>query len=65
MTVSKRRHALSDKSVRAATVLGSWAANESVTIPEEAILASLRNKSKRTKKTTIPNVVEDAQVEEV
>lgn len=49
LTVSKRRHALSDESVRAATVLGSWASNKDL-IPEEQILKLLRDKSKRTKK---------------
>ena len=51
--------------MRAATVLGTWAANDSVTIPEEAILASLRDKSKRTKTTKVPNIIEDAEVEEM
>ncbi|KAJ3532885.1 hypothetical protein NM688_g7357 [Phlebia brevispora] len=46
LTVSKRRHGLSDKSVRAATILGSWVSVEGL-IPEEELLERFRNKSKR------------------
>jgi hypothetical protein len=46
--VSKMRHSLSDESVRAATVLGSWCSLAGA-IPHEEIVASLRDKSKRPK----------------
>lgn len=59
LTVSKHRHSLSDESVRAATVLGSWAATTPSSIPEEAILTSFREKSKCSKKTKTPNVIID------
>ncbi|KIP02039.1 hypothetical protein PHLGIDRAFT_79700 [Phlebiopsis gigantea 11061_1 CR5-6] len=49
LTVLKCRHALSDESVRAATILGSWASVKGL-IPEADILEVFRNKSKRTKK---------------
>lgn len=59
LTVSKRRHALGDESVRAATVLGAWAATAPEVIPEAEIVEVFRNKSKRTKKSSVPNVYED------
>jgi hypothetical protein len=46
--VSKMRHSLSDESVRAATVLGSWCSLPGA-IPHEEIIASLRDKGKRLK----------------
>lgn len=49
LTVSKRRHALSDESTRAATVLSSWAAIPGL-IPEEDILQVFREKCKWPKK---------------
>lgn len=49
LTVSKRRHALSDESTRAATVLSSWASVTGL-IPEEEILDVFRAKCKRPKK---------------
>ncbi|KAI0758618.1 hypothetical protein BC629DRAFT_1295742, partial [Irpex lacteus] len=58
LTVSKRRHASSDESVRAATVLSSWATIPGA-IPEDAIIGVLRAKSKRTKATEVDNVFED------
>lgn len=48
LTVSKMRHSLSDETVRAATVLGSWCSLPGA-IPQEDIIASLRDKSKRQK----------------
>lgn len=48
LTVSKRRHSLSDESTRAATVLSSWATVEEI-IPEKEILAAFAGKSKRGK----------------
>ena len=62
LTVSKHRHNLSEKSVRAATVLGSWAQAGGI-IPEEIILEHFKNKNSRTKASNIPNVfVEDDEV---
>lgn len=58
LTVSKRRHALSDESVRAATVLGSWAALKGI-VPEDKMLEIFHNKSKRTKKGGASNVYID------
>ena len=58
LTVSKHRHNLSEKSVHAATVLGSWAQAGGI-IPEEEILEALKNKSRRTKPSTTANVFED------
>ncbi len=49
LTVSKRRHALSDESTRAATILSSWASMPGL-IPEEHILQVFRDKCKRPKK---------------
>ncbi len=48
LTVSKHRHALSDESTRAATVLSSWAAMDGV-VPESAIIKVFRDKSSREK----------------
>jgi hypothetical protein len=48
LTVSKRRHKLSEKSVRAATVLGSWAKIPSL-IPEKEIIAGFNSKHWRPK----------------
>jgi len=39
------RHSLSDESVRAATVLGSWCSLVGA-IPREEVVASIRDKSK-------------------
>ena len=52
LTVSKHRHALSDKSVRASTVLGSWAAVSGL-IPEAKVYEVFGEKSKRTKKGAV------------
>lgn len=49
LTVSKRRHALSDKSTRAASVLSSWATVPDV-VPEKEIIQVFKDKSKRGKK---------------
>ena len=49
LTVSTRRHALSDQSVRVATVLGCWASVKGL-IPEAEILKVLLNNSKCAKK---------------
>ncbi|KIP05469.1 hypothetical protein PHLGIDRAFT_74254, partial [Phlebiopsis gigantea 11061_1 CR5-6] len=54
LTVSKRRHALSDKSVRAATVLSSWASFEGI-IDKDKIVQVFRDKKRRIKKAEIPN----------
>ncbi len=51
LTVSKRRHALSKESIRAATVLGSWADVPGL-IPESEIIQGFKNKSKRSKGVT-------------
>ena len=56
--MSKRRHALSDESVRAATVLGSWA-SQGVLVPEEKVIEHFKNKSRRFKKSKIANVYID------
>jgi hypothetical protein len=48
LTVSKMRHSLSDESVRAATVLGSWCSLAGA-IPREEFVTSLRDKGKRSK----------------
>lgn len=63
LTVSKRRHALSDESTRAATVLSSWASLSGL-IPEEEILQVFRDKCKRPKKgkSNAGEAVEDAIV---
>ncbi|TDL14105.1 hypothetical protein BD410DRAFT_696994, partial [Rickenella mellea] len=41
LTVSKRRHTLSDQSIRAATVLSSWVDVEGL-VPEAAIVEHFR-----------------------
>lgn len=65
LTVSKRRHALSDTSVRAATVLSLWAQTEGL-IPTDRIIQTFKDKSRRVKKTDIPNVyLEDSDDDEV
>jgi hypothetical protein len=46
--VSKMQHLLSDKSVRAATVLGSWCSLAGA-IPQDEVVASIRDKSKCSK----------------
>ena len=50
LTVSKRRHALSDESTRASILLGSWASIEGL-IPKEKAITALQDKSKRSKST--------------
>lgn len=48
LTVSKLRHSLSDKSVRASTILGSWLRSGIPEIVQEPeLLEHFRNKSKR------------------
>lgn len=65
LTVSKRRHALSDESVRAAMVIGSWVAMGDI-IPRGDIIEVFRNKSKRMKATGIANVfIDDSDIEEL
>jgi hypothetical protein len=49
LTVSKMRHSLSDESVSAATVLGSWCQFPGA-IPWDEIEAAFRDKSKRPKR---------------
>ncbi|TDL14569.1 hypothetical protein BD410DRAFT_733876, partial [Rickenella mellea] len=46
LTVSKRRHALSDESMRAATVLSSWLDVEGL-VPEAQIIEHFREKNSR------------------
>ncbi|TDL14358.1 hypothetical protein BD410DRAFT_734234, partial [Rickenella mellea] len=46
LTVSKHRHALSDESMRAATVLSSWADVDGL-IPEGQIVDHFREKNSR------------------
>ncbi|KAK7689201.1 hypothetical protein QCA50_002610 [Cerrena zonata] len=58
LTVLKCRHALSDKSTRAATVLSSWAHVKGL-IPEEDMVRAMKERNKRTKKTKTPNVYVD------
>ncbi|TDL24115.1 hypothetical protein BD410DRAFT_719621 [Rickenella mellea] len=48
LTVSKHRHALSDESTRAATVLNSWAQVQGL-VPEATIIKSFKEKSSRPK----------------
>ena len=49
--MSKRRHSLGDESVRAATVLASWArAGVSMLLPEAELLAHIKDKARRQKK---------------
>lgn len=48
LTVSKLRHSLSDESVRASTIMGSWLRSGIPGIlPEGELLDVLRNKRKR------------------
>ncbi|KAK7693995.1 hypothetical protein QCA50_003571 [Cerrena zonata] len=60
LTVSKRRHALTHHSTRAATVLGSWAAIPGL-LPEDTIVSDLKKRNKRTKKMEVDNVYVDNQ----
>ena len=53
--VSKRCHALSDESVRAATVLASWARIPGL-VPETDILEHIKGKKSHAKKTTVITV---------
>ena len=46
LVVSKRRHALSDESTRAAAVFESWVAKGGI-VPDKKILKNLANKAKR------------------
>ncbi|TDL13263.1 hypothetical protein BD410DRAFT_728563, partial [Rickenella mellea] len=46
LTVSKRRHALSDESMRAATVLSSWLDVEGL-VPDVQIVEHFREKNSR------------------
>ncbi|KIP05872.1 hypothetical protein PHLGIDRAFT_14237 [Phlebiopsis gigantea 11061_1 CR5-6] len=62
LTVSKRRHSLNDESTRAATVISSWAAIPGV-ISEDDLLKLFANKSNRSKKTEVPNIVIDADAD--
>lgn len=64
MTVSKRRHALSDNSVRAATVLSSWTALEGV-IDEEQVVSVFRDKKRRLKKSDTPNMYVDVSDDDI
>ena len=53
MTVSKRRHNLSDDSTRAAAVLSNWMTVPNL-VPEQTIVELFRSKKKRTKKVSVP-----------
>jgi hypothetical protein len=48
LTVSRMRHSLSDESVRAATVLGSWCSIPDA-IPRDKIVSVFRDKAKHPK----------------
>jgi hypothetical protein len=48
LTVSKMRHNLSDESLRAATVLGTWASHPEI-IPRDEITAIFKAKAERPK----------------
>ena len=52
LTVSKRRHNLSDESARAAAVLSDWMKVPGL-IPENDIIMLFRNKKKRSKKVAV------------
>ncbi|KAK7678734.1 hypothetical protein QCA50_018316 [Cerrena zonata] len=58
LTVSKRRHALSDQSTRCATVFGSWARVPGM-IDESEIVSAMKERNKRTKVTKVPNMYVD------
>jgi hypothetical protein len=67
LTISKLRHSLSDKSARAATVLGSWSTLEGV-VPKAKIIELFKNKSKRPRKKqkmTEPEPEPDSDIEVV
>ncbi|THH18736.1 hypothetical protein EUX98_g8907 [Antrodiella citrinella] len=52
LTVTKRRHALNDESVRSAAVIGSWAGLKNA-IPEVEIVKMFSDKSKRAKTSNV------------
>ena len=57
--VSKKRHALNDKSIRAGTLLASWVRSGIPSLLPEAELASaIKAKSRRPKKTPTEGPVE-------
>ncbi|KAF7799642.1 hypothetical protein EIP86_010882, partial [Pleurotus ostreatoroseus] len=60
LTVTKRCHALSDESVCAATILGSWSSVEGL-IPEADLIERFKNKNKRMRASQIVNVFEDVE----
>ncbi|KAK7685245.1 hypothetical protein QCA50_011608 [Cerrena zonata] len=60
LTVSKRRHALSDQSVHCGTVFGLWAGVPGL-IQENNIVSSMKERNKRTKVTKVPNVYIDLE----
>lgn len=60
LTVSKRRHGLSDDSIRAATILSSWSSIEGI-VPEAEVIERLKNKGKRTRASQVENVYDDVQ----
>jgi hypothetical protein len=64
LTVSKMQHSLTDKSVRATTVLSSWAAMPG-TIPCSKIIAAFNAKSKQPKgkEAARPHVGEASEVD--
>ena len=58
LTVSKMRHSLSENSVRATTVVGSWAGFDGA-IPLDKIMAVFKEKRKRYKGTKDAMVQDD------
>ena len=51
LTVSKKRHALTDESIRAATLLASWQKSGiKELLPEHELVAAVKAKSRRAKK---------------
>ena len=50
--VSKKRHGLNDKSIRAGTLLASWAKSGIATLlPEAELVSAIKAKARRPKKT--------------
>ncbi len=61
--MSKRHHALSNESVRASTVVSSWADVDGA-IPESKMIAMFKDKSSRTRNNPQPVYdVDDSDIE--
>lgn len=58
LTLSKHCHSLNDESVCTASVLSMWAAIPNIS-PEQKIIKMFKNKSRRTKKSSMANVYAD------